>query len=77
MFAAGKILQLDNFRRLRGFGWPHFTKMNLWKQDKGQTECVRRFLLAMETGGPTPIPADEIFEVAGATLRAADILRQQ
>ena len=34
MFAAGRVLQLDNFRS-RGYGWPGFTKMNLWKQDKG------------------------------------------
>ncbi|MFM8732862.1 MAG: Gfo/Idh/MocA family oxidoreductase, partial [Phycisphaerales bacterium] len=34
VFAAGRVLQLDNFRKLRGFGWPGFRKMNLWRQDK-------------------------------------------
>ena len=29
VFAAGRVLQLDNFRKLRGFGWPGFNKMNL------------------------------------------------
>ena len=28
VFAAGRV-QLDNFRKLRGYGWPGFTKMNL------------------------------------------------
>ena len=45
MFAAGRVLQLDNFRKLAGFGWPGFKKMNLWRQDKGQT-AWRRLLCA-------------------------------
>ena len=28
--AGGGVLQLDNFRKLRGFGWPGFKTMNLW-----------------------------------------------
>ncbi|MEY2796455.1 MAG: hypothetical protein RIR10_2171, partial [Planctomycetota bacterium] len=30
VFAQGRVLQLDNYRRLTGFGWPGFKKMNLW-----------------------------------------------
>ena len=29
IFSSGKILQLDNFRKLRGFNWPGFKKMDL------------------------------------------------
>lgn len=36
VFAAGRALQLDNFRKLTCCGWPGFSKMNLWGQDKGQ-----------------------------------------
>ena len=39
-----RILQLDNFRKLRGFGWPGFDRMNLWRQDKGQRACAAAFL---------------------------------
>ncbi|PZN87107.1 MAG: dehydrogenase, partial [Candidatus Methylumidiphilus alinenensis] len=28
VFCSGRILQLDNFRKLKGFGWPGFAKMN-------------------------------------------------
>lgn len=35
VFASERVLQLDNFRRFIGFGWPGFRKMNLWRQDKG------------------------------------------
>lgn len=77
VFAAGRVLQLDNFRKLKGFGWPGFKKMNLWKQDKGQNACAAAFLTAIEQGASTPIPAEEIFEVSRVTIEAAEILRNQ
>ncbi len=76
VFAAGRVLQLDNFRKLKGYGWPGFSKMNLWKQDKGQNACAAAFLLAIENGVPA-IPVDEIFEVARVTIDVAKQLRQQ
>ena len=42
-FAGGKILHLDNFVKLKGYGWSNFKKLNLWKQDKGQNACPGRF----------------------------------
>ncbi|MBA4721682.1 MAG: zinc-binding dehydrogenase [Alcanivorax sp.] len=77
VFAAGKVLQLDNFRKLRGFGWSGFKKMNLWRQDKGQNACAAAFLSAIESGGMGPIPAKELFEVASITLDVVDQLRSQ
>jgi threonine dehydrogenase-like Zn-dependent dehydrogenase/predicted dehydrogenase len=76
VFTAGRVLQLDNFRRLKGYGWPGFSKMNLWKQDKGQSACAGAFLHALEKGVPA-IPVDEIFEVARVTLDVVQILRTQ
>ena len=40
VFTAGRVLQLDNFRKLKAYGWPKFKKMDLWKQDKGQNACT-------------------------------------
>jgi predicted dehydrogenase/threonine dehydrogenase-like Zn-dependent dehydrogenase len=77
VFAAGRVLQLDNFRKLRGYNWPGFKKMNLWRQDKGQKHCTKVFLEAVEKGRPTPIPAEEIFEVSRITLEASSLLREQ
>jgi len=77
VFAAGRVLQLDNFRRLKGYGWPGFSKMNLMRQDKGQAACVAAFFDAMERGEATPIPIQEIFEVARVTLEVAQQLRYQ
>ncbi|WP_025805533.1 bi-domain-containing oxidoreductase [Pseudomonas chlororaphis] len=77
VFAAGRVLQLDNFRKLKGFGWPGFNKLNLWKQNKGQSECAAAFLAAVETGAATPISSDEIFEVARVSIEVSRILREQ
>ncbi len=68
VFCAGRILQLDNFRQLRGFGWPGFSKMNLWRQDKGQAACVAAFVKAIREGQPSPIPFEELHEVTRATF---------
>lgn len=76
VFSAGRVLQLDNFRKLTGYGWPGFKKMNLWKQDKGQKACVTAFLAAIERGDAA-IPVNEIFEVTRVAIEVAELLRKQ
>ncbi|SEO25586.1 bi-domain-containing oxidoreductase [Pseudomonas sp. NFACC39-1] len=76
VFAGGRILQLDNFRKMKGFNWPGFKKMNLWKQDKGQAACAEAFIEGIKKGVPA-IPFDEIMEVARATITASQLLREQ
>lgn len=75
VFAAGGTLQLDNFLKLRGFGWPGFRKHNLLRQDKGQVACATAFLKSVQNGGVAPIPPSELFEVARVTLDVAEALR--
>ncbi|MCB5226061.1 bi-domain-containing oxidoreductase [Alishewanella sp. 16-MA] len=77
VFTAGRVLQLDNFIKLKGFGWPGFSKMNLWRQDKGQVSCCKAFLTAIKEGKPCPIPADEVFEIAKISIEIAEQLRMQ
>ncbi|MEN8321696.1 bi-domain-containing oxidoreductase [Acinetobacter junii] len=77
VFTAGRVLQLDNFRKLKAFGWPGFNKMNLWRQDKGQDACAAVFVDSIRDGKEAPIPAHEIFEVARVTIQVAEILRAQ
>ncbi len=74
VFAAGRVLQLDNFRKLVGFGWPGFSKMNLWRQDKGQAACAKAFVDAVAKGGESPIVLAESLEVARVTLDLARAL---
>jgi predicted dehydrogenase len=71
VFAAGRVLQMDNFRKLTGFAWPGFRKMNLWRQDKGQKACVAAFVNAIRDGGVAPIPFAEIVEVTRVSIELA------
>ena len=74
VFCGGKVLQLDNFRRLRGWGWPGFTRMNLWRQDKGQRQCAAAFLAAIRSGGAAPVPLDEVIEVSRVSIELQQML---
>ncbi|MFO0783006.1 MAG: bi-domain-containing oxidoreductase [Phycisphaerales bacterium] len=75
VFCAGRVLQLDNFRKMRAYGWPGFRKLNLWRQDKGQAACAAAFVQAIQAGGPSggkePIPVDQILEVGRVTIQIA------
>jgi predicted dehydrogenase/threonine dehydrogenase-like Zn-dependent dehydrogenase len=68
VFASGNILQLDNFRKLTGYGWKNFKKMNLRNQDKGQTACSKAFVEAVQSGTESPIPFEEIAEVSRVAI---------
>jgi hypothetical protein len=68
VFCAGRVLQLDNFRRLRGYGWPGFRALNLWRQDKGQRALVQAFVNAVRSGGESPIPFEELMEVSRTVI---------
>jgi len=70
VFAGGRALVNDNFRRLTGYGWPGFRRLWLRKQDKGHAAGVAAFIAAVRGEQPPPIPFDEIIEVTAATLLA-------
>jgi predicted dehydrogenase len=79
IFAGGRVLQLDNFRKLSGYGWPRFSRMNLWRQDKGQKACAQAFVDAVNnvfnSGGHSPIPFDELMEVSRVAVALAETSR--
>ena len=72
VFATGRVLQLDNYRKLQGFGWPGFNGMNLWRQDKGQKACAAAFMRAISDDGVSPIPFCEIVEVTRVSIELAN-----
>ncbi|MFH0799365.1 MAG: zinc-binding dehydrogenase [Pseudomonadota bacterium] len=73
VFCSGRVLQLDNYRRMQGYGWPGFKKMNLWRQDKGQDACAAAFIDAVRTSAPSPIPMAEVEEVARVTIELCEV----
>jgi predicted dehydrogenase len=74
VFCGGSIIQLDNFRKMKGFGWPRFNKMNLWRQDKGHNLEIQTFLDSVRFGKQSPISIDELIEETRITIEIANSL---
>ena len=74
VFASGMVLHLDNFRTLRAFGCSKLKVFRTWRQDKGHANCVQAFVNAIVSGQPSPIPAQEIFEVSRVSIDVAESL---
>jgi polar amino acid transport system substrate-binding protein len=72
-FAAGRVVQIDDFCRLTisAAGRQGVTKA---AQDKGQQGLVAAFLAAAKSGGAPPIPLSEIAAVSETTYAAVDSL---
>jgi len=70
VFAGGRVLRLDNYRKLQVWGLPGFRTRRLLAQDKGQVACAAAFLKAIESGGRPPIPVDQLLEVQRWLLEA-------
>lgn len=76
VFCGGRVLQLDNFRRLRGYGWPSFRSFNRLRQDKGQRGLVQAFVDSVRTEGASPIPFAELVEVSRAVIALGEAARR-
>ncbi len=74
VFSENGILQLDNYQKLEGYNWPSFRKMNLWKQDKGNVNCVANFVNAIKNGLASPISFDDIVEVTKVCIEIEENL---
>jgi predicted dehydrogenase len=70
-FVGGRVLQLDNFRKLTGYGWPGFSKERLRSQDKGHAAAFEAFVRSVQSGGPAPVPFDELMEVSRRSIDLA------
>lgn len=75
VFSEGRILQLDNFRALRGFEWPGFSSRRLSRQDKGHQNEIKAFLEGIRSGKPDLISWDELAEVSQASFKALEVAR--
>ena len=80
VFSQGRVLVLDNFKQLKGYGWPGFRTMRLSRQDKGHQAEVSAFVERIEHGGEWLIPWQTLREVTLATFvameRAAETPRE-
>jgi predicted dehydrogenase/threonine dehydrogenase-like Zn-dependent dehydrogenase len=68
VFAAGRVLQLDNFRKLTGWGWPAFSSARSFRQDKGQSAGCRAFIEAIQNRGANLVSFEELIESTTISL---------
>lgn len=72
IFCDNKILQIDNFIALYGYGFRNFKSEKLWFQDKGHQYEIKSLIEALKFSRPSPISFDEIVEVTQVTLLASN-----
>jgi predicted dehydrogenase len=72
LFCQGKVLKLDNFRKLTGYGFKNFKKMNLFLQDKGHRNQFIEFIKKVNQGGEPLIPFEQIENVTLASFAAVE-----
>ena len=75
LFTSGRVYTLDNFRRTRAYGDPAFRPVTTARPDKGHAALATTVFAATRGERPPPIPADEVYEVARATVLAAELAR--
>jgi len=68
VFCAGRVLRIDDFRQLDGFG---ATGGKPRRQDKGNAACVAAFVDALRDGGRAPVAFAELLASTRATLDLA------
>ena len=70
----GKVLELDNFRSLTGFGWDDFRRSKLRRQDKGHLEECRQFIDRVGRGGEPLIPFQQIQHVTDVSIQCSELV---
>jgi predicted dehydrogenase/threonine dehydrogenase-like Zn-dependent dehydrogenase len=73
VFSEGRVLCIDNFRRLKAFGCRGAGKRH-WTQDKGHDEEFRAFIEAVRRGEGSPIRFESLFNTTAATFAAVEAM---
>src|SRR6185503_15238881 len=71
----GRVLQLDNYRSVTGFGVPGFSRLRTWRQDKGHRNEIEAFVKTIARGGAALIPLAELEHAALVSFGAVDSAR--
>ena len=70
LFWDSKVICIDNFRKLRGWGVSSSPTWGFTRQNKGHALLMSTFAAAIRDGAPAPIPMSELFEVSRWSIEA-------
>ncbi|HEY1062801.1 MAG TPA: bi-domain-containing oxidoreductase [Daejeonella sp.] len=74
IFSQGRILILDNFRKLKGYGFKDFSSMST-SLDKGHKNQFLQLIKQVKGGGTSLIPFEELINTTKASFAAVESLR--
>jgi predicted dehydrogenase len=72
IFFDGKVLQLSNFKKLKGYGFSKFNKHHILNQDKGYVNEISQFVAAVHENAKPLIPFQELKNVTLASFAAVE-----
>tara|TARA_B100000989_G_scaffold273196_1_gene231170 strand:- start:112 stop:696 length:585 start_codon:yes stop_codon:yes gene_type:complete len=72
IYTEGKILEIDNFKSLKGYGFQKFNKLKLWKQDKGNERCIKEYINFLNGKSFPIISYDDLFYVSELCINIAN-----
>ena len=76
VFSEGRVLRLNNFRKLEGFGFKRFRSFRTRKMDKGHQDQCNLFLERVRKGEESPISFDEMVNVTLVSFAAVTAARE-
>jgi predicted dehydrogenase/threonine dehydrogenase-like Zn-dependent dehydrogenase len=76
VFSQQRVFAIDNFRSLRAWGHPGFSKKVSWNQDKGHCAELAAFVGFLANNRSEPIPFKEIVNSTAATIAVVESLKK-
>ncbi len=77
IFSSAGILQLDNFKKLKGWGFVEFKKLNLISQDKGHKAMIKAFVNSVKANEKPLIPFDNIKNTSLASFAVLESIKTE
>ncbi len=68
IYSAGRVLVVDNFRKLEGYGFRGSAVAMSGRQDKGHWDQFAAYIAFLRKGGAPPIPFEQILNTTQATF---------
>lgn len=75
VFQSGNVAVIDNFKTIKFYGFNKAKNKRLFKQNKGQNECINSFINSIKHGKAPPIGFDQLIEVTKFSILAAETLK--
>lgn len=75
VYSQGRVLVLDNFKKLEGFGFKGFSTLKTGL-DKGHKEQFRQLITLLKQGGGSLIPFKELINTSRASLAAIQSMKE-